>query len=75
MASVKCFAPCCPYNLAAPVKHKAMRFLFILFLTKSYNTVMVLLVLQLYFLPLDHHLQVGHSNHAPPGGKYNFFKN
>lgn len=36
---------------------------------------MVLLVLQLYFLPLDHHLQVGHSNHAPPGGKYNLKKN
>lgn len=36
---------------------------------------MVLVVLQLYFLPLDHHLQVGHSNHAPPGGKYNLKKN
>lgn len=32
---------------------------------------MVLVVRQLYFLPPDHHLQVGHSNHAPPGGKYN----
>lgn len=31
---------------------------------------MVLVVRQLYFLPPDHHLQVGHSNHAPPGGKY-----
>lgn len=36
---------------------------------------MVLVVRQLYFLPLDHHLQVGHSNHAPPGGKYNYEKN